>query len=249
MEVSHNASGIESWKVGSMNPRWYSWQPNHRDWSNLYTKKPCRPPKFGSPESYPPGYMRSLARSPSQGTFRIISKSNYSAWWNSTSSTESLFLPIIPYRIRRPFHPSGPPVSANVKLTDLASESTCRYAIRRAFRECRQAILDAVTELGLREDQYPNLKACVNRCFLVGYDCSKPMDVKPVSSFIHDPSEANSEETYEIQPVTQFQIVQYETRREFLGTRCERYISQFTYYCGNADHASPLPQETFYRRP
>ena len=78
------------------------------------------------------------------------------------------------------------------------------------------------------------------------------MDVKPISSFKHDPwepSEANNKETYEIQPVTQFQIVQYETSREFLGTRCERYISQFTYYCGSADHASPLPQETFFRRP
>ena len=41
----------------------------------------------------------------------------------------------------------------------------------------------------------------------------------------------------------------YEIRREFLGTRCERYISQFTYYCGNADHARPLPRETFYRQP
>ena len=78
------------------------------------------------------------------------------------------------------------------------------------------------------------------------------MNVKPVSSFIHDPCEpavASNKETYDIQTVTQFQIVQYETRREFLGTRCEKYISQFTYYCGNADHASPLPQETFYRHP
>ena len=50
------------------------------------------------------------------------------------------------------------------------------------------------------------------------------MDVKPVSSFIHDPCEpvdASEKETYDIQPVTQFQIVQYETRREFLGTKCE----------------------------
>ena len=78
------------------------------------------------------------------------------------------------------------------------------------------------------------------------------MDVKPVSSFIHDPCEpleASEKETYDIEPVTQFEIVQYETRREFLGTRCERYVSQFTYFCGNADHASPLPQETFFRHP
>ena len=120
------------------------------------------------------------------------------------------------------------------------------------MRERHPATPDAITELGLSEEQHRNLKACVNRHFLVGYDCSKPMDFKPISSFIHDPcepAEANNKETYEIQPVTQFQIVQYETRREFFGTRCERYILQFTYYCGNADHASPLPQEIFYRCP
>ena len=60
---------------------------------------------------------------------------------------------------------------------------------------------------------------------------------------------ANNKETYDIQPLTQFQIVHYETRRKFLGTRCENYVWQFTYYCGNEDHASPLPQETFYRHP
>ena len=44
------------------------------------------------------------------------------------------------------------------------------------------------------------------------------MDVKPVGSFIHhpcEPVEASEKETYDVQPVTQFQIVQYETRREF----------------------------------
>ena len=90
-----------------------------------------------------------------------------------------------------------------------------------------------MTELGSSKDQYRSLKAHVNRRFLVGYDCSKPMGVRPISSFIHDPSEpaeANSKGMYDIQPVTQFQIVQYETRHEFLGTRCEKYISQFRYY-------------------
>ena len=75
--------------------------------------------------------------------------------------------------------------------------------------------------------------------------------MKPISSFVQDPcepAEANERDTYEIDPPTQYQIVQYETRREFSGTH-EIYISQFTYYCGNADHASRLPQETFYRRP
>ena len=252
MEVSRNASGIESWKVDSMNPRLYSWQPNHGDRSNLYTKKPCRPPKFGIPESFPPGFSRILARK-RQSAFLIVSKSNDTTLSNPMSSVKSLFLPVIPHRIPKPFYPSqdtGPPIPADVNFSDLANESTHRYTERRALRKHHQATLDAITELGLSEEQHRNLKAHVNRRFLVGYDCSKPMDVKHICSFIHDPckpAEANNKETYEIQPVTQFQIVEYETRREFLGTRCERYISQLTYCCGNADNASPLPQETFYR--
>ena len=88
------------------------------------------------------------------------------------------------------------------------------------------------------------LKAHVNRRFLTRYNCSNPGEVKPISSFVRDPcepAEANERDTYEIDPPTQYQIVQYETRREFQGTRCEKYISQFTYYCGAADHSSPLP--------
>ena len=86
----------------------------------------------------------------------------------------------------------------------------------------------------------------------MGYDCTNPQEVKPISSFVRDPCEpieANNQDHYEIDDAAQYQIVQYETRREFKGTRCERYISQFTYYCGNADHASPYPQETFYHKP
>ena len=138
-----------------MNPRWYSWQPNHGDRSNLYTKKPHRPPKFLSPESYPLGYVRSLARSFTQGAFRIISNSNDSTSSNSTSSIEGLFLPIIPHRIPKTFYSpqdTGPPVSADVKLSDLAGESTRWYAIWRALRERHQTIPDATAELGLRED-------------------------------------------------------------------------------------------------
>ena len=167
----------------------------------------------------------------------------------------NLTLPIIPHMLPKPYHPfqePGIPFLDKVNMTTLTSESNARYAERRSKRERRQTTPDAITELNLNQDQLRDLKSRVHRRFLVGYDCSKPMDVKPVSSFIHDPCEpveANSQDNYDIEKVTQFQIVQYETRREYLGTRCERYISQFTYYCGNADHASPLPQETFYRRP
>ena len=167
----------------------------------------------------------------------------------------NLFPPIIPHGIQEPLNRpwvTGHTVLKKVGSLNLAIRSTCHFVEQRALRERRQAVPDPITELGLNEDQLRNLKARVNRRFLVGCDCSKPMDVKPVSSFIHDPCdplEGSEKETYDIEPVTQFQIVQYETRREFLGTQCERYISQFTYYCGAADHASPLPQETFFRRP
>ena len=201
-----------------------------------------------SPRSSMQSYMRSLNRSLTQSAFRIPPKVN-----GNESKKASLF-PIIPHRIPKPFYPSqdtGPPILTEVNITDLASESTRQYAEQNTLHEHWQTTPDAITELGLNQDQYRNLKAMVKRRFLVGYDCSKPVDIKPISSFINDhcePTGANSQEDYEIQPVTQFQIVQYETRREFLGTRCESYISQFTYYCGNADHTSPLPQETFFRR-
>ena len=157
-------------------------------------------------------------------------------------------IPIIPHRIPKPYHPfqdAGNPLLTKVNATSLTSESIHRFTERRALRELRQITPDAITELNLNQDQLRDLKARVNRSFPVGYDCSKPVDIKPISSFVHDPCEpveANSKDNYRIESVTQFQIVQYETRREFLGTLCERYISQFTYYCGNADHASPLPQ-------
>ena len=137
-----------------------------------------------------------------QPAFPIDATANVSTSSNSTISAKSL-LPIIPHRIPKPFYPSqdtGPPVTAEVNTTDLASEPTHRYAELRTMRERRQVTPDAITELGLSEE---------HRRFLVGYDCSKPMDVKPMSSFIHDPcepAEANNKETYEIQPVTQFQI-------------------------------------------
>ena len=118
----------------------------------------------------------------------------------------NFFPPIIPHRIHESLNPTWVTGRlAGVEVPNLASRSTHQYAKQRALRERCQAIPDAVTELGLNKDQLPNLKACVNIRFLVGYDCSKPMDVKPVSSFIHDtcePAEVNNKETYDIQLVT-----------------------------------------------
>ena len=136
---------------------------------------------------------------------------------------------------------------------DLTKKSSRLYHIRREkLRAKRQISPDVATELNLSDAQLNSLQAQVNRRFLTGYNCSDPQEVKPISSFIRDPCEpveANKQDKYEIDDAAQYQIVQYETRREFQGTRCEKYISQFTYYCGTADHSSPYPQEIFYRRP
>ena len=224
--------------------------PTPSDTANLIK---IRTPKSGSASLIPikssrktsPPQSRSLNRSVAKMAFPIGSK----------AKPKKPLSPIIPHRIPKPYHPfqdPGIPLLTKVNATSLTSESIRQYTEQRALRERRQTNPDAITELDLNQDQLRDLKARVNRRFLVGYDCSRPVDVKPVSSFIHDPCEpvqANSKDSYKIESVTQFQIVQYETRREFLGVRCERYISQFTYYCGNADHASPLPQETFFRRP
>ena len=256
MSNSRNASGTEWWKVGTYFPKMYSWQPHNQARGELYTKKPRtlvkqpvrtkkprkqsrkQPVRTAAAEVAAPRRQQALtARDP-----RIKANKKYAT-------------PIIPHRKPEPYHPfqdAGCHDLAEVNTTDLARDSACKFAEKRASRERRQVAPDALTELGLSEEQFRDLKARVNRRFLVGYDCSKPMEVKPISSFIHDPcipNESSDEDTYDIEPETQFQIVQYETRREFSGSRCERYISQFTYYCGNADHASPLPQETFFRRP
>ena len=195
MERSRNASGIEWWKVGTYNPRLYSWQPNHRDRGKLYTRKPRPPVKFGSRKS---NHMKStkVIVPKLQQAFTVRAPPR-----KSTKSVVNRFPPIIPHWIAEPYHPfqdAGCHNLAEVNSTDLARDSACKFAEQRALREQRQTTPDALTELGLNEEQFRDLKAQVNRRFLVGYDCSKPMEVKPISSFIHDPCEpveANNKET------------------------------------------------------
>ena len=212
MEHSRNASGIEWWKVGTYNPRLYSWQPNHKNRGKLYTRKPHPPVRFGNRNHARMAKSLALKRPLALVVNALPGK--------STKPVVNRFPPIIPHKIEKLYHPfqdAGCPFLAKVNTTDLAQDSACEFAEKRASRERRQITPDAVTELGLSEEQYRDLKARVNRRFLVGYDCSKPMEVKPISSFIRDPCEPvedSDKATYDIQPVTQFQVVQYETRRE-----------------------------------
>ena len=135
----------------------------------------------------------------------------------------------------------------------LTKESSCLHHIHLNRQRARRQITPEITaELGLSDEQLNSLKAQVNRRFLTGYDCANPREVKPISSFVRDPCEpakANDKDEYVMDPPTQYQIVQYKTRREFKGTGSEKNLSQFTYYCGTADHASPYPQGIYYRRP
>ena len=162
---------------------------------------------------------------------------------------------IAPHLESKPFNATEVSNDTIVYAGDKVSptkESSRLYHIRmRKLRSRCQVTPDITTKLELSDAQLRTLKAHVNQRFLTGYDCSNPREVRPISSFVQDPcepAEANERDTYQIDPPTQYQIVQYETRREFKGTQCEKYISQFTYYCGAADHSSPLTQETFYRR-
>ena len=143
-------------------------------------------------------------------------------------------------------------VYAKDEISLTKEKSHLSYIRKAKLRVKRQISPDVATELNLNNAQLNSLQTQVNRRFLVGYDCANPQEVKPISSFIRDPCEPiadNQQDNYEIDDTVQYQIFQYETRREFKGTRCERHISQFTYYCGNADHSSPYPQETFYHQP
>ena len=151
-----------------------------------------------------------------------------------------------------PAHSTDKIVYAKDEVSLTKESSRLSYIRKEKLRIKRQISPDVATELNLDDAQLNSLQAQVNRRFFMGYDCANPQEVKPISSFIRDPCEpveANNQDHYEIDDTTQYQIAQYETRREFKGTRCERHISQFTYYCGNADHASPYPQETFYHEP
>ena len=218
---------------------------------------PASAPSTDALEIPPPGKDTSIETTPTSSGMNLLHHSLKLAELMVTLSEQRATPNLTVPRSRNGTFDSIP--SSNDKIVyakdeiDLTKESSRLYHIRREkLRAKRQISPDVATELNLSDAQLNSLQAQVNRRFLMGYDCSDPQEVKPISSFIRDPCEpveANEQDKYEIGDAAQYQIVQYETRREFQGTRCEKYISQFTYYCGTADHSSPYPQEIFYRRP
>ena len=160
MANSRNASGIEWWKFGTYIPKMYSWQPNHKDRGKLYTKKPRLPVEFGSHKSNRTTLAKAIA-SKRQQAFTIHAARNM-----STKPIVNRFPPIIPHRISEPYHPfqdAGCHDWAKVNATFLVRDSTCKFAEQRALRERRQITPDTLTELGLSEEQFRDLKARVNR--------------------------------------------------------------------------------------
>ena len=107
---------------------------------------------------------------------------------------------------------------------------------------------DEVAHLSKKQVQF--LQSQIDKYFMVGYDCSHPKDVSAVSSFIDDPctQQFSEKDTVDVEKTTMFQILQYEDRRTIEAVRCTRWQSQSVYYCGNHDHATPLPSMSYHRR-
>ena len=131
-----------------------------------------------------------------------------------------------------------------------------RASSQQQFERKKRSVLNHSTnltsELNLTPDDISMMKADVGTKYLVGYDCNNPQSIKPLSSFIADPCTMEPDKDkshYVVSFGTKYQIVQYETRREYEGYRCEKYVSEYTFYCGNADHGTPYPDKIFSRRP
>ena len=107
-------------------------------------------------------------------------------------------------------------------------------------------------ELKLTLEDITMMKADVRTRYMAGYDCNKPQSIQPLSSFIADPCtmDVDKDQThYTASFDNKYQIVQYETRREYEGYRCEKYVSRYTFHCGNADHGTAYPEEIYFKEP
>ena len=275
--IHSNSSGELYWRVGTKNPRFLAWQPKQKKNElispTFYYGTPPAPETSTSTTVAPetstttsPLPVQSAQEVPKKFETQEVPKDLGDNLLSHVAKMAKLMeilnverkAPklIAPHRESKPFNATEASNDTIVYAGDevsLTKESSLLYHIcMRKLHARRQVTPDITTEIELSDAQLRTLKAHVNRRFLVEYDCSNPREVKPISSFVQDPcepAEANERDTYEIDPPNQYNLIQYETRRGFKGTRCEKYISQFTYHCGAADHSSPLPQETFYRRP
>ena len=117
----------------------------------------------------------------------------------------------------------------------------------------REFFTDPRKELNLTPEEFESLRAGYSRRHLSGYDCSRPTSIRSTSSFFSDPCNLpniqNSTENFKVDKASKYQILQKAHQREYSAWKCQKFLSQIAFYCGNYHHSTPLPQETFFRRP
>ena len=93
-----------------------------------------------------------------------------------------------------------------------------------------------------------DIKADVGSYFLTGYDCAHPQGITPVSSLLRHECKPPEVEDLSVVRSIQYQLLQKANTRRISGYKCSKRVSQQTFYCGNADHSTPLPHETYFNR-
>ena len=109
------------------------------------------------------------------------------------------------------------------------------------------------TGLALSEEHISRLEAQVDKFFLTGYDCSDPMAITPVNSHVKDPcmDHIPIDSPMKVEGVNRtmrWQVLQYEDQREIKAFRCTKFKTLTSFYCGNADHSTPIPQLSYSKR-
>ena len=107
-----------------------------------------------------------------------------------------------------------------------------------------------IAEIDLTHQQVQDLRSQISKFFVVGYDCSQPAAVTAVSSFIENPCDTvvkNDQDIVSTEYST-YQILQYESKRELQGIRCQKILTQRVYYCGVYHHSTPFPDDSYDNR-
>lgn len=100
----------------------------------------------------------------------------------------------------------------------------------------------------LKNSTLQAIKSQVDEYYLIGYDCSRPSSITPVSSIIKHECVPPVAPNPEIVEQNQYQILQESKNRRFKAKTCTSVVTRTTFYCGAYDHITPLPHRGFYNR-
>ena len=152
-------------------------------------------------------------------------------------------------RMRRAYPTFGLGTDSQKIYSNTSMNAT--YNPMRDFQALADEPLEGeLANIDLTRDQLQDLRAQLSKFFIIGYDCSQPTAVTAVSSYIDNPCHAVASKDSDIEAIEQssYQILQYESKREFIGVRCRRIVSQRVYYCGVYDHSTPYPDDSYDNR-